>query len=220
MLLRSFSPLSISILLHALVFLGVLAVSKIKWQRDEKIDVPVFYEDKPLEAQRIMEIKEKPKVVIKSINQPEVEAKPQREVFGISRRAYTDKSVVDNGVTAKKGNTLAKEEDKTTLLDSDSDSLPAPTEEYLVSEMPRVLSEVRPIYPKEARDKGLEGSVVMDILIDQSGKVRQVSVVEGESIFRPGATEAMKKFIFKPALVESKPVAVRIRYTLRFQLEY
>jgi protein TonB len=86
--------------------------------------------------------------------------------------------------------------------------------------MPRVLSEVRPAYPKEAKDKGLEGPVVMDILIDQGGKVRQVSVVEGEGLFRTGAIEAMKKFLFKPAMVDGKPVAVKIRYTLRFQLEY
>ena len=99
-------------------------------------------------------------------------------------------------------------------------SLPTPTEEYLVSEMPVPLSEVRPVYPKEARDKQIEGSVAMDILIDESGKVRQVNVIEGSEIFRASALVAMQKFLFRPAKVDGKPVAVRIRYSIKFKLEF
>lgn len=90
---------------------------------------------------------------------------------------------MESAIAVKKGNTLAKEVDQTVLNDSDSDALPSPTEEYLVSDMPQVLSEVKPVYPKEAKEKELEGSVVMDILIDATGRVRQVSVIEGESLF-------------------------------------
>jgi outer membrane biosynthesis protein TonB len=50
--------------------------------------------------------------------------------------------------------------------------------------------------------------------------VRQVSVIEGESVFRNEALIAMKKFLFKPARVDGKPVSVRIRYSLKFLLEY
>jgi TonB family protein len=220
MILKGLSPLHLSLSIHFLIVVSIFALSQMKWQQTEKIDVPIVIEDRPLEAQKIVEVKEKPKVVLKSINEPKEEGKSQREVFGASRRSYTDENVGDEGVAAKKGNTLAKETDKTILEDSDADSLPTPTEEYLVSEMPRVLSEVKPTYPKEAKEKSLEGAVVMDILIDDKGKVRLVSVIEGEPLFRSGAVEAMKKFLFKPAMLEGKPVAVKIRYTLRFQLEY
>jgi len=220
MIFRGLSPLHFSLMVHALVVLGFFSLTRIKWQERGKIEVPIVVEEKPLEAQKIMEVKERPKVVLKSINEPKEEGKTQREVFGASRRSYTDESLGKEGVSAKKGNTLAKEIDKTILEDSDADVLPTPTEEYLVSEMPRVLSEVRPTYPTEAKEKSLEGAVVMDILIDDKGKVRQVSVIEGEPLFRSGAVEAMKKFLFRPAMLEGKPVAVRIRYTLRFQLEY
>jgi outer membrane biosynthesis protein TonB len=60
----------------------------------------------------------------------------------------------------------------------------------------------------------------MDILVDQNGVVRQANVVEGEDIFRMGAIDAMKKFKFKAAEVDGRAVAVKIRYTLRFLLEY
>jgi len=212
-------PWSLSILLHLSLVLAFLVITLIKVPEKESFEIPVVVNE-PKEIQNIAEVSEKPKVVLKSVNEPIPDSKPTREVFGASRSSYTDASLGSEGVEAKKGNTLAKETDKTTLLDSDTDSLPTPTEEYLVSEMPRVLSEVRPTYPKEAKERELEGTVVLDVLIDDQGKVRQVSVIEGESVFRNEALIAMKKFLFKPARVDGKPVAVRIRYSLKFLLEY
>ncbi len=212
-------PWSLSILLHLSLVLAFLVITLIKVPEKESFEIPVVVNE-PKEIQNIAEVSQKPKVVLKSVNEPIPDSKPTREVFGASRSSYTDESLGSEGVEAKKGNTLAKEADKTTLLDSDADSLPTPTEEYLVSEMPRVLSEVRPNYPKEAKERELEGTVVLDVLIDDQGKVRQVSVIEGESVFRNEALIAMKKFLFKPARVDGKPVAVRIRYSLKFLLEY
>ena len=212
-------PWQASLLTHLSCVAAFLFLTYFRMPESELIEVPIEVTE-PLEVQNLAEAKEKPKVVLKSVNEPVPDAKPTREVFGASRNSHTDASVGDDGVDAKKGNTLAKEADKTVLEDSDADSLPTPTEEYLVSEMPTVLSEVRPEYSKEARAQELEGPVVMNILIDEKGTVRQVEVVEGLEIFRKGAVAAMKKFRFKPAQVEGKPVAVRIRYTLQFQLEY
>lgn len=212
-------PWQLSFLIHATLVVGFFLVTTLKIPDREIIEVPVEINE-PKEVQNIAEVKEKPKVVLKSVNEPVPDAAPKREVFGANRNSYTDESAGDEGVTAKKGNTLAKETDESILKDSDADTLPAPTEEYLVSEMPTVLAEVRPVYPKEAREKRIEGSVAMDVLIDDKGKVRQVSVIEGPEIFRAGAIEAMKKFSFRPAKVDGKPVAVRIRYSLKFQLEY
>ena len=182
-------------------------------------EVPIeIYE--PKDIQNLAEVKETPKVVLKSVNEAVPDSKPVREIFGASRESYTDETLGKEGVEAKKGNTLAKEVDKTQLLDSDASSLPTPTEEYLVSEMPVPLSGVRPVYPKEARDKQIEGSVAMDVLIDDKGKVRLASVIEGSEIFRASALEAMQKFLFRPAKVDGKPVAVRIRYSIKFKLEF
>ncbi len=201
----------------AILFLMILRVPSFEV---EKIEVPIQVEA-PLVPQQLTKVIEKPKVVLKSVNETPKTLGPKREVFGASRKSHTDDSVNEReAVDAKKGNTLTKASDKEILQDSDADSLPDPTEEYLVSEMPTVLEEVRPAYPKEARDQRLEGAVVMDILIDQNGLVRKAQVVEGLTLFVNGALEAIKKFKFKPAEVDGRPVAVNIRYTLRFQLEY
>jgi TonB family protein len=213
-------PLQQSILVHLLllgVFIGLL---NIQMPDHSVTDVPIEIVV-PEEAQNLNEVKEKPKVVLKSVNEPLPQKGPVREVFGANRKSHTDSSVSDSeAVNAKKGNTLAKASDKEVLKDSDADTLPTPTEEYLVSDMPSVLSEVRPNYPAEAREKRLEGAVVLDILIDEKGAVRQASLIEGPEIFRAGALEAIKKFKFRPAKVDGSPEAVRIRYTLKFQLEY
>ena len=213
------SPWQVSFLYHAGPLVIFLLLTNLNLPLKETIDVPVEILA-PKEIQNLTEVKEKPKVVLKSVNELQPETKTAREVFGASRNSHTDESLGKEGVEAKKGNTLAKEVDDTELLGSDADSLPTPTEEYLVSDMPVVLSEVKPSYPKEAREERLEGTVALDVLIDDQGKVRQVSVIEGPAIFRSGAIEAMKKFRFRPASVDGKPVAVRIRYSLKFELEY
>ena len=217
--MQTLRPWQLSFLFHAVFVALAVILTYFRFSPIERYEVPIeIYE--PKDMQNLAEVKEAPKVVLKSVNEPVPDSKPVREIFGASRESYTDKTLGKDGVEAKKGNTLAKEVDKTQLLDSDASSLPTPTEEYLVSEMPVPLSEVRPVYPKEARDKQIEGSVAMDVLIDDKGKVRLASVIEGSEIFRASALEAMKKFLFRPAKVDGKPVAVRIRYSIKFKLEF
>ena len=217
--MQTLRPWQVSFLFHAVFVALAVILTYFRFSPIERYEVPIeIYE--PKDMQNLAEVKEAPKVVLKSVNEPVPDSKPVREIFGASRESYTDKTLGKDGVEAKKGNTLAKEVDKTQLLDSDASSLPTPTEEYLVSEMPVPLSEVRPVYPKEARDKQIEGSVAMDVLIDDKGKVRLANVIEGSEIFRASALEAMKKFLFRPAKVDGKPVAVRIRYSIKFKLEF
>jgi len=214
---QAIKPWQISLLIHGLFVATFLILSNLQLGTPELIEVPIEV-TMPKEVQNLTEVKEQPKVVLKSVNEAKPTQGEAREVFGASRNSLTDES--GGTVEAKKGNTLAKTADSEILRDSDADSLPTPTEEYLVSEMPSVLSEVRPEYPKEARDQKLTGLVEMDVLIDGSGIVRQVSVIKGESLFLANAVAAMKKFKFRPAQVDGKPVAVRIRYSLEFKLEY
>jgi len=206
----------------AITFLAIVWISNLSFPKSrEVLEVPIEL-SVPDDPAPLKEIEEKKPVIVKSINTPKEAPKQSkkkvRQVYGASRNSVTtksDKSAID----FKKGNTLAKEVDEKILNKDDVDALPTPTEEYLVSKMPQVLSEVRPRYPEEAKAARQEGSVVLSVLIDGIGAVRQVKVLEGEEIFRAPALAAMKKFKFKPATMEGKNVAVRIRYTLRFVLE-
>lgn len=215
-------PWQLSLSLHIALIALFTLMTQFQMRSTEVIEVPIEM-NMPQDVQNLVESKSTPKVVLKSVNQAEESPPPAkvREVFGVNRQSYTDNSVGDSeAVYAKRGNTLTKESDNKILNADDVDSLPVPTEEYLVSEMPVVLKEVRPSYPQKAREEKIEGVVVLDVLIDKNGLVRQVSVIEGPQIFQKNAVEAMRSFQFKPANIDGSPVPVRIRYTLRFELEY
>lgn len=219
-----YHPWAQSLFLHLLMALFFVFLTLKKSPQKEIVDVPLYLPPSPPEeVQKLTEVKKKPKVVLKSINQklePSVRSqKKVREVFGASKKSYTD-STNTSGVNVKKGNTIAKEVDDKVLNPDDAESLPVPTEEFLVSKMPIVMTEIRPAYPREAKEKELEGVVILDILIDENGRVRDPKVVEGDRIFQKASLEAIKKFSFRAAEVDGKKVAVRIRYSLRFELEY
>ena len=145
---------------------------------------------------------------------------PARQVFGVSRKALTADASDASAATVKLGNTVAKSEDKLKLNADDADSLPIPTDEFLVTAMPKLKSEFRIPYPPEAKRASAEGPVVMDLLIDKAGKVRQVDLVKGPGFgLNEAAVDAVKKFEFEPAHVQAEAVAVKIRYTYRFVLE-
>jgi TonB family protein len=218
--MNSLSPKTLSLVFHFLVISFFIILSKISFTViPPSIEVPVVFAP-PVEVMNIKEVKIEEKVVLKSVNKQEKTIEPTREVFGLSRNSYTDNQSGTAGIEVKKGNTIAKASDNEILKESDSDSLPTPTEEYLVSQMPRVLSEVRPIYPQEAKDNKKEGVVILNILIDEKGIVRQVEVVESDEVFKKEALVAMKRFKFSPALVNGKAVAVKIRYVINFKLEF
>lgn len=218
-MLYRLSPFHLSLALHLLVILTGTFIVIRQNPIPSTMEVEVVETPLPQNIQNLSAQTKETKVVLKNLNKQDRPELPSREVFGINKNVYTDNSNAES-VETKRGNTLAKEADNLVLNNTDAEALPVPTEEYLVSQMPVVMTEVRPVYPKQAKDNQLEGRVVLNVLIDQKGKVREVFVLEGPEIFRLSAIEAMKKFIFSPAQVDGKPVAVRIRYSLNFKLEY
>jgi periplasmic protein TonB len=160
--------------------------------------------------------------VIPTLAEPRVQARPvakaRQGVFGLSRKALTASD--SDGEELKAGNTVAKAPDEKRLSPEDADALPIPTDEYLVTRMPELSAEIRIPYPEQARAKGIQGAVVMDLLVDASGAVREARLVSGPGEgLTEAALKAVRAFRFRPALVQEKPVAVRIRYAYRFVLE-
>lgn len=176
-----------------------------------KIEIAVI--ENPVEAPKALNI-QPPKPETKPLK-PET---PKHEVFGVSRKSITDNTAA--GIETKQGNTVAKAPDQEKLADDDADSIPIPTDEYLVTAMPSLESEIRIPYPSDARARGVAGPVVMDLLIDANGRVREVTLVSGpDPSLNQAAVQAARGFKFRPARVQDKSVAVKIRYTYRFVLE-
>jgi protein TonB len=199
------------------IFLGVfLLISWLMSLSPAPRKIKVTIQEVPkVEAQLLQE---KP-VIQTSETPPPTPPKAVKKVFGLSRK--TLQSEAPGAVEVKAGNTIAKEIDQETLNPEDADSLPIPADEYLVTQMPRIQSALKIPYPAEARRNNVSGPVVMDILIDEQGQVRSADLVSGPgSGLNEAALEAIRQAKFTPALIDQKPVAVRIRYTYRFTLNY
>lgn len=152
------------------------------------------------------------------IARPQATQAKAKRVSGISRQAVQS---TNNPATTKQGNTLAKQADNEVLSKDDPNALPDTVEEFLVQKMPTLASEVRVEYPSEAKTKGVQGIVVLDLLIDDTGRVRDVRLIEGPGYgLNEAALSAVRDFRFHPATSqEGQPIAVRIRYGYRFILE-
>ncbi len=93
-------------------------------------------------------------------------------------------------------------------------------EDYEVSELPVLLNEVRIPYPPEARSRGIQGPVLFELVLSSNGEVSSAKVLDSPAPeLTDAAIFAVRKFRFRPARINDKPVAIRIRYTYRFILE-
>ena len=75
------------------------------------------------------------------------------------------------------------------------------------------------VYPKIARDSGLEGTVTLEALIDTDGHVLKVSAIKSDyDIFKNAAIDAMKLETFSPAMQNGKSIKVWITRRINFRL--
>lgn len=67
---------------------------------------------------------------------------------------------------------------------------------------------VAPSYPPAAANARVEGAVVVEVLVDEAGKVAEARAVSGHILLREESVRAAREWSFKPTLVSGKPVRV------------
>jgi protein TonB len=87
-----------------------------------------------------------------------------------------------------------------------------------VTELPEAIVKVPPQYPTDAREKGVDGTVLVQALVGRDGTVRDVRVQKSIRLLDAAAVQAVYQWRFKPALSEGKPVAVWVAVPVRFAL--
>ena len=83
---------------------------------------------------------------------------------------------------------------------------------------PTKLRQVAPAYPELARQARVQGVVVLDCVIDPSGRVADVKVLRGHSLLAPAAVDAVRQWLYTPTRLNGAPVAVLLTVTVRFTL--
>ena len=88
-----------------------------------------------------------------------------------------------------------------------------------VSQLPRFINQVKPLYPETARQAGIEGVVIMQVEIDATGQVVNVEVEKSLGFgCDEAAVAAMKQSTFTPAYAGSEPVPIRLTQVYRFRI--
>jgi protein TonB len=95
-------------------------------------------------------------------------------------------------------------------------SRPRPGDYVYIKELPEAVSRVRPEYPEELRRRGIEGTVMVQVLVATDGLVEDVRIVKSIPDLDPYAVAAAREWKFKPALAGGKPVATWVGVPIKF----
>ena len=88
-----------------------------------------------------------------------------------------------------------------------------------VDKNPEIITRCRPVYPPQAARDGIEGTVVLECLLSDSGTVDSVSVISGvHPLLDSSAVAALRRFRFSPAMAGGNPVSVLLEYEIPFTL--
>ncbi len=89
---------------------------------------------------------------------------------------------------------------------------------FSVEEQPKRLNAVAPEYPETAKRAGIEGTVMLKVLVNRTGKVDSVEVQKGPAVFHKAAIAAARETTFKPARQNDRTVACWVIMPFRFSI--
>lgn len=94
------------------------------------------------------------------------------------------------------------------------------TEQSDLSKPPRPTKRVSPVYPRQAKRQGVQGSVEVTFVVDDEGRVAEaVASATSHPVFSQSAVNAVKQWRFDPGELNGRPVSARCRIVLPFMIE-
>jgi protein TonB len=82
--------------------------------------------------------------------------------------------------------------------------------------------KVAPLYPESAAERGIEGYVLLEFTVTETGATADPMVIESQpkGIFDEAAKKAVLKFKYKPRVENGRPVRVEhVRHVITFKLD-
>lgn len=70
------------------------------------------------------------------------------------------------------------------------------------------VKRVQPEYPPVAKAAGAQGSVSVQVVIDEQGNVTSARATSGHPLLHQASVDAARQWVFKPTLINGKPVKV------------
>jgi TonB family protein len=82
----------------------------------------------------------------------------------------------------------------------------------------RLIHQVEPEYPNDARAQHIQGPVVLDIQVLGDGTVGNIGIVEGNPLLAEAAVHAVRQWRYEPNLVDGHSVESQTRIKINFTL--
>jgi TonB family protein len=79
-------------------------------------------------------------------------------------------------------------------------------------------ARVNPTYPPAAKTMRMTGTVKVEVLVNEDGSIAEVQNTSGPSMLQRAATEALKKWKFKPFMRDGQPVKATGFVSFNFNL--
>ncbi len=144
---------------------------------------------------------------------------PATEAPGVTGEMEAAQDDADSGDTGVTGAVEARPGDGDTGAPAAEPTAEAAFDPALPVVPPQLLEEVLPVYPPDARDRGVEGDVLLLLSVDADGRVVDAVVDVGvDALLDLSALDAARKLRFSPATQAGQPVAVQVRYRFSFDL--
>jgi TonB family protein len=83
---------------------------------------------------------------------------------------------------------------------------------------PELLSSSPPIYPALGKQARIEGQVIIDAVIDTTGKLTDMTVVSGPPLPQQAAIDSLRMWKYRPGYLNEKPVPTKTSITVNFRL--
>ena len=83
---------------------------------------------------------------------------------------------------------------------------------------PELIQRIAPEYPPVARAGHVQGTVVIDAVIDATGNVVSEHAVSGPGLLIPAALSAVQQWKYQPTYLNGKPVELAMEVTVSFHL--
>jgi protein TonB len=83
---------------------------------------------------------------------------------------------------------------------------------------PHKIVDVRPVYPDIARRARVEGTVILESVLDTSGNVTELRVIRSVPLLDQAALDAVRQWRYTPTIYGGRPVSVLMTITIRFTL--
>jgi len=82
----------------------------------------------------------------------------------------------------------------------------------------KLIYKVNPVYPEIARAARIEGTVLLEVVVDELGSVASLRVLNGTPMLDQAAVDAVRQWIYQPTYLNGNPVPVVATVTVIFSL--